>query len=326
MGADSFAARMKGYEETAQQVLVKRMPAIVRVDGKNFSNLTKKFCEKPFDEDFMYCMEAAAHRLCREAQNVRLAYFQSDEISLLMTDYKTLTTDPWFNNRAQKMASVAEVAVGVAHEINNPLFIIKNYIEVLKGIKTSKNGEEKLNKIEKELKRITQIINNLLSFSRMNELPERKINLVTVIEEVLILLQHNLSKKKINLKKNIHYNKVEIKGDENRLKQLFINLINNGIEAVLDYGTIKIDMSTDNDNDFVEISISDNGYGIPDDIKNDIFNPFFTTKINKVNTGLGLSICQHIIKEHNGVISFSSTPGKRTKFIIHFPLESSKGD
>jgi signal transduction histidine kinase len=157
----------------------------------------------------------------------------------------------------------------------------------------------------------------------MNELPERKINLINIIEEVFILLQHNLSKKKINLKKNIFDNKIEIKGDENRLKQLFINLINNGIEAVLDYGTIKIDMSKDTNNDFVEISITDNGHGIPDDIKNNIFNPFFTTKLNKINTGLGLSICQHIIEEHNGVISFSSIPGKKTKFIVRFPLESS---
>jgi len=104
---DTFAGRMKGYEECSQQTLVRRTPVIIRVDGKNFSKLTRKWCRKPFDREFMHCMEHAAHRLCRDAQNVRLAYFQSDEISLLMTDYKTLNTDAWFDNKTQKMASVA---------------------------------------------------------------------------------------------------------------------------------------------------------------------------------------------------------------------------
>ncbi len=262
-----------------------------------------------------------ANKLCK----VELFPLKDEDATFLGTSIliQDISIDHYLKDymiQSEKMASVAELAVGVAHEINNPLFIIKNYIEVLKDIKINKNGKIKLSKIEKELQRITQIIKNLLSFSRMNELPERKINLVSIIEEVLILLQHKLLKKKINLKKNINDNKIEIKGDENRLKQLFINLINNGIEAVLDYGTIKIDISIDSNNDFVEISITDNGYGIPDDIKNNIFNPFFTTKLNKINTGLGLSICQHIIEEHNGVISFSSIPGKKTKFIVCFPL------
>lgn len=105
--ADSFASRMKGYEEAASQTLVRRMPVIIRVDGKNFSKLTRRWCTKPFDRDFMHCMEAAALHLCKDAQNVRMAYFQSDEISILMTDYKTLNTDPWFDNKVQKIASVA---------------------------------------------------------------------------------------------------------------------------------------------------------------------------------------------------------------------------
>lgn len=104
---DSFAARMKGYEEASSQVLVRRLPVIIRVDGKNFSKLSNRLCEKPFDRKFTESIEAAAHRLCKEAQNVRLAYFQSDEISILMTDYRTLNTDPWFDNSVQKISSVS---------------------------------------------------------------------------------------------------------------------------------------------------------------------------------------------------------------------------
>lgn len=102
---DSFASRMRGYEAIASTSLMRRTPVIVRIDGKNFSRLTRGL-GKPFDRDFMHCMEAAAHFLCKEAQCVRMAYFQSDEISLLLTDYKSLNTQPWFNNRVQKMCSI----------------------------------------------------------------------------------------------------------------------------------------------------------------------------------------------------------------------------
>lgn len=224
--------------------------------------------------------------------------------------------------QSEKMASIAEVAVGVAHEINNPLFIIQNYIILLKSKITGKKEEEKLLKIEKELGRIVEIIGNLLSFSRMKEIPENKIDLVKIMEEVIILLNHNFTLKKINLKKNFQIKTAEIIGDENRIKQLFLNLITNSIEAVLDGGLIKIIISQNSQLEFFEIFVIDNGYGIPDDIKEKIFKPFFSTKINKKNTGLGLSICQQIVKEHNGIMFFVSTPEKETKFVIRFPLKN----
>lgn len=103
---DSFAARMKGYESVAQPVLMHRTPVIVRVDGKNFSKLTRSM-HKPFDRRLLECMTAAASRLVQEAQNCRMAYYQSDEISLLLTDFRTLNTSPWFDNQVQKICSIS---------------------------------------------------------------------------------------------------------------------------------------------------------------------------------------------------------------------------
>lgn len=103
---NSFATRMMGYEHPSQGVLMRRTPVIVRVDGKAFSKFTRKF-NKPFDQRIFRCMQAAALRLVKEAQNCRLAYFQSDEISLLLTDFRTLTTEAWFRNRVQKICSVS---------------------------------------------------------------------------------------------------------------------------------------------------------------------------------------------------------------------------
>lgn len=103
---DTFSSRMKGYEAVSQPILMQRTPVIVRVDGKNFSRLTRSM-NKPFDQRLTQCMEAVALRLAAEAQNCRLAYFQSDEVSLLLTDFRTLTSEGWFGNQVQKICSIS---------------------------------------------------------------------------------------------------------------------------------------------------------------------------------------------------------------------------
>ena len=223
--------------------------------------------------------------------------------------------------RAEKMATVAEVAAGVSHEINNPLFIIRNYVELLKTKKLDPDGREKLRKIEKELGRIVEITGSLLSFSKVKELPGSRTNLVEVIEEAILLLQHNLSKKNIRLDKEIFVQRVEIVGEENRLKQLFLNLLLNSIDAVLDGGIVRVSLVVYAEDRFVEVTVADNGYGIPTDIQDKIFDPFFSTKMNKKNAGLGLSICQRIAEAHDGIITFASWPGNFTEFKVKLPLK-----
>ena len=222
--------------------------------------------------------------------------------------------------RSEKMASVAELAVGVAHEINNPLYIVKNYFELIRDDTLDPSVRQRIDEIEKEVDRIVQIVSSLLSFSRIRDFPAKRVNLAYVLEEVLLLLHHTLSKKNIILKKNLPAREVEIFGDENKLKQLFLNLINNSIEAVLDEGVIGVDLARTDGEKKIEVVVSDNGYGIPRDIQDSIFKPFYSTKINKRNTGLGLSICQHIVREHGGEIGFSSLPGETTSFHVRFPL------
>jgi two-component system, NtrC family, sensor histidine kinase AtoS len=223
--------------------------------------------------------------------------------------------------KSEKMASVAEVAVGVAHEINNPLFIIQNYVELLKS--DSSNSSDDLVKIEKELARIVEIVGSLLSFSQSQDITRETVQLPVLLDEILLLLNHNLSEKRIKLQSSLSNISVEVAGEENRLKQLFMNLILNSIDAVLSGG--KIELSVSASTDHAEVLIKDNGYGIPDDIREKIFDPFFSTKINKKNTGLGLSICMQIVKEHNGYISFESIPGKQTTFAVSLPLVADSG-
>jgi len=222
--------------------------------------------------------------------------------------------------QSEKMASVAAVSVGVAHEINNPLFIIQNYVELLKNKGLEEDVQLKLSKIEKELGRIMEIVSSLLSFSRVKHAPLKEVNLAALINDVVLLLHHNLLQKNIDVQKAYTDGEIKIEGDENRLKQLVLNLMMNSIEAVLDGGIIRCSLAEDRQAGFIEIGVRDNGYGIPGDIRDHIFQPFYSSKINKKNTGLGLSICQQIAEEHGGFIDFASQPGKYTEFTVRLPL------
>lgn len=233
-----------------------------------------------------------------------------------------ITKDRDFKNyllRTEKITSIAELAAGVAHEINNPLGIILNYITLLKKKKNDNDSKNKLQKVEAELNRIAEIIGSLLSFSKLRNFPMKKINIIKVLDEVVILLNHQINKKKINFIWNNDIEEVQVLGDENKLKQVFINLLINSIEAVLENGFIEIKLNQNKKDDYVEISVIDNGYGIPDNIVEKIFDPFFSSKIGKNNTGLGLSVCQHIIESHQGIISCNNND-KYTTFNVRLPV------
>jgi len=224
---------------------------------------------------------------------------------LLLED---VSQERYFNDyllRSEKIASVAELAAGVAHEINTPLSVIHNYIDLLKPNYIDSYSSDKLDRIKNQLSMISDIIGGLLSFSKIQSLPSKQLDITELVDDVVLLIQHKIISKNIHLKWEKSKQNSYVSGDENRLKQVLINLLINGIEAVLEGGHIGIDIEQ-NENEWVEISIRDDGSGIPPHLMSKIFNPFFSTKAGKKNAGLGLSICQHIIESHNGVITCQS--------------------
>lgn len=222
--------------------------------------------------------------------------------------------------QAERVSSIAELAAGVAHEMNNPLSIILNYVELLSRKNTDPYSAEKLKKIESELNRIHTVISSMLSFAHPNEEPHEQFDLVSMIEETLLLLTHKLKLKQVALEFDRPEGAVYIQGNENQLKQVLINLIMNSLDAVHEFGTIGLGVTSNRSAKYTEIRVIDDGPGIDEEVLPRIFNPFFTTKQDKHNTGLGLAICQHIIESHMGLIDCIREKEK-TVFRIRLPLE-----
>lgn len=224
---------------------------------------------------------------------------------------------------AEKLASIGQLAAGVAHEINNPLGTILLYASMVKRdlekIYHEDQKTQDLDLIVEEANRCKNIVSNLLNFARQGKLNLTEFDLTESIIEILRPFTFDSEYRQIDFKFNILKNGYKITGDEDQLKQVFINVINNACEAMSESEKkeLSINISSDQNNFIVEIS--DTGNGIPKDNQNKVFTPFFTTKNIGKGTGLGLAISYGIIKMHKGNITFATETGKGTTFKITLP-------
>jgi len=221
--------------------------------------------------------------------------------------------------QSEKLAAIGKLAAGMAHEINNPLFVISGRVELLLAEKRLANKtRQELSIISTQAERIRKLVDQLLKFSRKKTPSLEVVNINDTIESVMPLLSyHKLPDYNIEIVKEFEKNLPLIKGDLNQLQEVFVNLFINAYQSMSEGGRLTI--KTGNYlKRFVQVTISDTGGGIAaEDLKN-IFLPFFSTKKN--GTGLGLSICYNIIKAHNGSLDVESQSGKGTAFIIRLPF------
>jgi PAS domain S-box-containing protein len=219
----------------------------------------------------------------------------------------------------EKLTSLGLLAAGVAHEVNTPLAVISNHIQMLARQLPGDDPRHKIiDKIVKQTFRASEIVNNLLNFSRTAAAEFTEVNLNQVIEETLSLVAHPFKTSRVNVIRNLHGELPHVLGSTNRLQQVFLNLFLNARDAMPNGGMLEV--RTNSYNGAVEVEITDTGVGIPRDVQNRIFDPFFTTKSSGRGTGLGLSVSYGIIKEHAGKIEVRSTPGKGTSFRLEFPV------
>ncbi|HKV26056.1 MAG TPA: ATP-binding protein [Candidatus Acidoferrum sp.] len=221
-------------------------------------------------------------------------------------------------SQTEKLTSLGLLAAGVAHEVNTPLAVISNYIQML--AKQMPDGDPRQSIIEKIVKqtfRASEIVNNLLNFSRTGAAEAADIDVNRVVEETLSLVSHPLKTSQIQVVRHFGETLPPVRGSANKLQQVFLNLFLNARDAMPGGGLLEV--RTGAHNGSVEIEVADTGAGISREHINRIFDPFFTTKANGRGTGLGLSISYGIIKEHSGKIDVRSTPGKGTSFHLELP-------
>jgi len=221
--------------------------------------------------------------------------------------------------QTEKLTSLGLLAAGVAHEVNTPLAVISNYIQMLaKQIPGDDPRQKTIERIVKQTFRASEIVNNLLNFSRTGGAEPVAIDLNSVLEETLTLVQHPFKAARVSVVRNYTEELPPVLGSATRLQQVFLNLFMNARDAMPNGGMLEV--RTGAQNGSVEIEVSDTGTGIPPENLQRIFDPFFTTKATGRGTGLGLSVSYGIIKEHAGKVEVRSTPGKGTSFRLEFPV------
>ncbi len=219
----------------------------------------------------------------------------------------------------EKLSALSQLALGAAHEINNPLLGITSYIELLLEEETDVEKKARAKEVLDSAYRISETIRGLLNFARPTPPKFIKINLNSLIEETISFLSHQPLFKKIKIEKNYSESIPMITADANQIRQVIVNVMLNAAQSINDKGTISVSTNKVKFEDFVEIRITDTGCGIlPENLKK-VFEPFFTTKKGK-GTGLGLSISLSYIKNHKGDIVINSEPGKGTEVKIILPI------
>lgn len=216
-----------------------------------------------------------------------------------------------------KMRAIATLAAGMAHEIKNPLTGIKVFAEYLPSKYNNQEFRERFHRIvSSEVKRIDNIVKNILSFSKPRDLELKELQIEKPLEEILELLSNEFIRHKIILKTNYRHQGRAILGDHNLLKQVFLNLVLNATDVMSKGGTLTIDTQIENSK--LQIKITDTGSGMTQEDLKHVFDPFFTKKDQ--GTGLGLSVAHGIVEKHKGDIFVSSTEGVGTTFTLEFPV------
>jgi two-component system NtrC family sensor kinase len=203
--------------------------------------------------------------------------------------------------QSEKMSAVGQLISGVAHELNNPLTAILGYAQLLEGADLDHRSADYVRKLFKQAQRTHRVVQNLLSFARQRKPQKQEVDLRKVLEEALTLREYDLKVNNVSLERDIPENLPSVVGDPHQLEQVFLNIVNNALDAIVEAsgsGVLKVRVFQKDA--YVCVEFDDSGPGIKDPSR--IFDPFYTTKSIGKGTGLGLSICYGIVKEHGGEI------------------------
>ncbi|MBV8206346.1 MAG: PAS domain S-box protein [Acidobacteria bacterium] len=221
--------------------------------------------------------------------------------------------------QSEKMSAVGQLVSGVAHELNNPLTAILGYSQLLEAEPMNERGRDFLYKIFRQAQRTHRIVQNLLSFSRQRQPHKEKVDVRKVLEETLLLREYDLRVNNIQVEREFDSHLPVVIADSHQLEQVFLNIINNAVDAILETGksgVLRVNCFAQEGS--VVAEFQDSGRGLRDSKR--IFDPFYTTKEIGKGTGLGLSICYGIVKEHGGQITACNHPSGGAVFQVRLPV------
>jgi len=224
--------------------------------------------------------------------------------------------------QSEKLASIGQLAAGVAHELNNPMSGIMGFTQLLLEDKTlSEQQRHDLETIYTQSQRCRTIIQNLLQFSRRHDPKKAKLDLGIVLQATIDLIKYDFSSSGIAIERSIPSDLPVILGDPQQLQQVFLNLLVNARQAMDGRPKSQVVITVAYKAGEITVQVQDNGPGIPQEIIGKIFDPFFTTKPVGQGTGLGLSICHGIIQQHQGTIDVASDGATGTTFVVKLPVK-----
>jgi signal transduction histidine kinase len=220
-------------------------------------------------------------------------------------------------SRAEHLATLGELAAGLAHEIRNPLAGIAGVIEIIgRDLPPASPSREVLQEVQREVFHIKRILSDLLEYARPRSPDFRPGNLNAAVEHAAALARQQALSRPIQIELHEAEDLPPVEHDAAQIQQVLLNLLLNAIQAIPDSGTVR--MATERRSDFAVVTVSDSGGGIPPEHLANLFRPFFTTKGG--GTGLGLSLARRIVEAHGGRIEVSSTPGQGSEFRVWLPL------
>ncbi len=233
--------------------------------------------------------------------------------------------------RSAQLASVGELAAGVAHEINNPINGIINYAQIILDAPDDPENTDLLKRVIKEGKRIASIVSNLLDFSRRREDSPESVSIHTIVDNCLELIQHRFNNDMIEIAQNIPDELPLVYCNAQQIQQVLLNILSNGRYALnkryktqnpnkifsITGETVQLD-----DNNYVRLTLTDNGTGIEHDTIERVFDPFYSTKPKGEGTGLGLSISHGLIQDNKGLLRIQTEPGESTSLIVDLPVST----
>ena len=292
------------------------VPLIYQTRMSGIFAMAEKIPGREFGSDDVEFLSILGNQIAVAIENARLYESERMAITQLRAAQQQLL-------QSERLAALGEMPAKIAHEVNNPLGIIQNYIVLLRQAGTGDvQAQEYIDIVGQEIDRIADVVKQLLEFHRPRSEATMPFDLLGVVDDSLVLMERQLASHNIVLNRDFRAVKPVVKGSPENLKQVFLNLAINSRDAMREGGELTVSVLQEQED--IVIRFSDTGPGISPELIPRIFEPFFTTKEPGEGTGLGLSVCYGIMKKHNGSITFKNLESGGC-FELRIPLAKEKG-